>query len=103
MFQFVDETEPHVVVDGPGRVREDEGVVWREVVRDKAVVGAGELQLLRGLLVGVVIQQNVLLHPKVLSESELVKESDLLDLQGATQFQKFIDVQPRLLPGHSGR
>ena len=81
MSEFADHADPHVLVDGGRGFRKDETIVRGEEVGHEAVVGAGQFGLLGVLLVRVVVQQDVLLHPEVFPQSQLVEERDLLHLK----------------------
>ena len=72
MVELGDKTDSHVVVDNIGRLSDDQCVIG-QVVGDKAVVGTGELEGKGCLLVHIMVQEDVLPHPKTFSDPKVVK------------------------------
>ena len=79
MVKLGDKTDPHVVRDNIGRLSDEQGVIG-QVVGDKVVVGTGELEGKGGLLVHIMVQEDVLPHTKTFPDSKMVKQGTLLHL-----------------------
>ena len=79
-LELVHEADP-VAVRDHAILADHEGVVRGHVVGHKAVVGAGHLECQCGLLVLIVIKQNVLPHPETFSNAEMVEKCTLLGLE----------------------
>ena len=73
MIEFVHQTDP-LGLGEPRVFGDDERVVAGGVVRHEVVVVAGQPQGQCCLLVHIVIQQNILFHPKRLSNSKMIKQ-----------------------------
>ena len=72
MVELGDKTDSHVVADNIGRLSDEQCVIG-QVVGDKAVVGTGELEGKGCLLVHIMVQEDVLSHPKTFSDPKVVK------------------------------
>ena len=77
---MVHEADP-VAVRDHAVLADHQGVVRRHVVGHEAVVGAGHLECQGGLLVLIVIKQNVLPHSKTFSNAQMVEQCTLLSLE----------------------
>lgn len=80
MFEFANKTDSHVVIDDCCWLRHHQSVVCGHVIRDKVVVGEAQLQAHGGLLVSVMDHQNVLVHPKMITDTEMVDQGPELSL-----------------------
>ena len=74
------EADP-VAVRDHAVLADHQGVVRCHVVRHEAVVGAGHLERQGGLLVLIVIKENVLAHPEAFSDAKMVEKCTLLSLE----------------------
>ena len=79
-LELIHEADP-VAVRHDAVLANHQGVVRGEVVRHEAVVGAGHLERQGALLVLVVIEENVLAHPKAFSDAKMVEKCTLLSLE----------------------
>ena len=73
MIEFVNKTNS-LSLGEAGVFRDDEGVVTGRMVRHEVVVVTGQPQGQCCLFVDIVIQQNILFHPKRLSNSQMIKQ-----------------------------
>ena len=79
-FELVHEADP-VAVGDHAVLADHQGVVGGHVVGHEAVVGARHLERQGGLLVLIVIQENVLSHPEAFSDAKMVEQRTLLSLE----------------------
>ena len=79
-LELVHEADP-VAVRDDAVLADHEGVVRGHVVGHEAVVGAGHLECQGGLLVLIVIKQNVLPHSETFSNAQMVEQCTLLSLE----------------------